>query len=265
MAALPSLAPLGLTRARPRAWPRPRHLRRERILLGDGARTTLYVAVHELARTRVRVLRFPRPTPLEGWCRAHAIDEAIVGGFFARPHGTPLGELRTAGIARSSVPFAAPWGEVRACLHVAGSGVRIARRHQLGAAPAGDLLQAGPLLVRHGVPVGGDEEGFAAGAAQFDSDITDGRYPRAAIALTAEDRLLAVACDGRADGEAGLTLPELAEALVALGARHALNLDGGGSTSLVCAGRLRNVPRESHGVALPGGRPVSTALVFIRR
>ena len=46
---------------------------------------------------------------------------------------------------------------------------------------------------------------------------------------------------------------------------NALNLDGGGSTSLVCGGALRNVPREEHGVVLPGGRAVSTALVFRSR
>ena len=74
--------------------------------------------------------------------------------------------------------------------------------------------------------------------------------------------LLAVACDGRARDDAGLTLGELADALVALGAVSAINLDGGGSTSLVCAGRLRNRPREAHGIVLPGGRAVSTALVF---
>jgi exopolysaccharide biosynthesis protein len=58
---------------------------------------------------------------------------------------------------------------------------------------------------------------------------------------------------------------EMAEALVALGAVRAINLDGGGSTSLVCGGRLRNRPREEHGIALPGGRPVSTALVLTPR
>jgi exopolysaccharide biosynthesis protein len=129
-----------------------------------------------------------------------------------------------------------------------------------------DLLQAGPLLVRHGMPcVNGDVEGFSAGQGQFDSDITARRYPRAALGLAPRGRLLAVACDGRADDEAGLTLAELAEALVALGARAALNLDGGGSTSLVCAGRLRNVPREDHGVVLAGGRPVSTMIALTPR
>jgi hypothetical protein len=257
MAALAHLASI--------ARPRPRHLRRERVALDDGARTTLHLASYDLARTRVRVVRLPHPQPLEDWCRTQGVDEAIVGGFFSRTGGNPLGELRTSGIARPSIPFLAPWDEVRACLHVAGTHPRIARRDELPATPAGDLLQAGPLLVRDGAPVAGDDEGFSAGAAQFDSDITEGRYPRAALALTADGRLLAAACDGRANDEAGMTLAELAETLVAFGARHALNLDGGGSTSLVCGGRLRNVAREAHGVRLPGGRPVCTALVFVPR
>ena len=58
--------------------------------------------------------------------------------------------------------------------------------------PRGDLLQAGPLLVRDGASVvtGGDDEGFTAGAHQFDSDISDGRHPRCAPALC-DRRLLA--------------------------------------------------------------------------
>jgi hypothetical protein len=245
---------------------RPRHLQRHRVVLNDGATTTLHVAMHDLRRTVPRVVRLPAPTPLERWCREHAVAEAIVGGFFVRPVGTPLGELRTSGIARPSRRFDAPWADVRACLHVVGGHVALAQRDALPAEPPGDLLQAGPLLVRDGVPcVAGDVEGFSAGAGQFDSDITAGRYPRAAIGLVPRGRLLAVACDGRADDEAGLTLAELAEALVALGAHTALNLDGGGSTSLVCAGRLRNVPREDHGVELAGGRPVSTVIAFVPR
>lgn len=245
---------------------RPRHLESHRVALGDGAATTVHVATHDLRRTVPRVVRLPAPAPLERWCREHGVAEAIVGGFFVRPVGTPLGELRTSGIARATLPFDAPWGDFRGCLHVLGGQVALARRDELPADPAGDLLQAGPLLVRGGAPcLDGDVEGFSAGQRQFDSDITAGRYPRAALGLTANGRLLAVACDGRADDEAGLTLTELAETLVALGASAALNLDGGGSASLVCAGRLRNVPREDHGVVLAGGRPVSTVIAFTPR
>lgn len=235
-----------------------------RLELGDGRATTLHVVAHDLRRTQVEVVRLPRPEPLGAWCRRRGIGEALVGGFYVRGPGTPLGELRTGGQRRASVPFDAPWGAVRACLHSGPDGVRIARRDELAAEPPGDLLQAGPLLVDAGAPVAGDPEGFSAGARQFDSDITAERHPRAALALTATE-LLAVACEGRADDEAGLDLAELADALVGLGARSALNLDGGGSTSLVTRGALVNVPREQHGVPLIGGRAITTAVTFSAR
>jgi hypothetical protein len=239
----------------------PAHVRRMRVGLRDGAATTVYVATYPLARTEVKVVRLPTPRPLEAWCRDSGIAEAIVGGFYARPHGTPLGELRTSGVLRRHVPFDGPWGDIRACLHVEGGIVRIARRDELAAAPGGDLLQAGPLLVRDGMTVDGDREGFSAGQRQFDSDITAGRYPRAALGMS-RDKLLAFVCDGRADHDAGMTMGELAETMVAFGAHSAINLDGGGSASLVAEGRLWNRPREEHGIELPGGRAVTTAVVF---
>ncbi|HEY5142739.1 MAG TPA: phosphodiester glycosidase family protein [Solirubrobacteraceae bacterium] len=244
----------------------PAHLRRLRLRLADGAATTAHVATHRLDRTRVRVERLPALTPLGAWCAEHEIEEALVGGFYQRDPGatfagSPLGELWVGGVQAASVPFTEPWGALRACVEVVGGEVRIARRDELAERCAGDLLQAGPLLVRDGEVVGGDAEGFSAGASQFDSDITVGRHPRAALGCDGE-RVIALACDGRADDEAGLTIGELAEAMRDLGAREALNLDGGGSASLVCGGTLRNVPRESHGLPVPGGRAIATALVF---
>jgi len=251
----------------------PAHLTRHRLTLRDGARTTLHVAEHDVARTEVRVVRLRRTEPLEAWCAREGIDEALVGGFYlrgARGGLTPLGELRTRGIRRRSVPFTAPWDATRACLHAVRGVVRLLPRDELPAAPPGDLLQAGPLLVSEGRATyvdGEDAEGFGAAAEQFDSDITAERHPRAAVALVGGPpaRVLAVACDGRDGDEAGLTLGELAQALAGLGATAALNLDGGGSTSLVCAGRLRNTPRAEPGVVLPQGRAVATALAFLPR
>jgi Phosphodiester glycosidase len=237
---------------------------RTRVLLADGARTTLHVATYDRSAFTPRVVAFEEPTQLASWCRRHGIRHAIVGGFFLRPAYMPLGHLQIGGEAIAHAPFDSPWDRMRACLHVDGGEISIARRGDLDRTRTGDLLQAGPLLVRDGVSVlddHSDAEGFSAGASQFDSDITAGRYPRAALGIDGE-RLIAVACDGRTRRDSGMTLSELADIMVGLGATQALNLDGGGSASLVHHGRLRNRPREEHGVDILGGRPVVTAVVF---
>lgn len=254
--------------ATPRSAPgAPGHLRRRRVVLHGGLRTTVYVAGYDLSRTSLRVGLLRRPAPLEAWCAARGVQEALVGGFFTRPETKSLGEVRTRGMTRASTPFDSPWDAMRACVHIEDGRPRIARRDALPRRPRGDLLQAGPLLLHEGeiaVRDGEDPEGFSAGASQFDSDITAGRHPRAALGVT-EDRLLAVACDGRSRTDAGLSLRELAEVLLDLGTHEAINLDGGRSTSLVCEGVLRNRPRADFGVPMPGGRPVATALVFTPR
>lgn len=238
-----------------------------RIRLDDGAETTVHVAVHDLARTELRVVVLDPVERLATWCRDAGVEEALVGGFFVRQGALPLGEVRCAGAPIPSVPFDAPWHRLRSCIHAGASAVTLATRADLPAEPGGDLLQAGPLLVSEGetlIRLGEDPEGFSAGRRQFDSDITAGRYPRAALGVGSRSAW-AVVCDGRADSEAGLTLGELAALMRALGARAAINLDGGGSASLVSGGRLVNRPREEHGVVLLEGRPISTALAFLPR
>jgi hypothetical protein len=256
--ALGSLAPLRVRRSR---------LERLRATLDDGATTTLHLASYHLSAFRPRVALLERPAPLVHWCSEQQVSDAVVGGFFVRPDAQPLGELRIDGEAVESVPFDAPWSRLRACVQISDEGVRIARRSDLGGEPPGDVLQAGPLLVANGRPAffeGEDVEGFSAGSAQFDSDITRGRYPRTALALIG-NLLVAAVCDGRGPTEAGMTLAELTDTLVQLGASDALNLDGGGSASLVYDGRLRNRPREEHGLDLLDGRPVVSAIVFDAR
>jgi hypothetical protein len=238
--------------------------RRGRLLLSGGATTTIHVACHDAERTEIRVVVLGGRERLEPWCARHGVREALVGGFFTRPDGTPLGEVRTHGVEREHVPVETPWHTVRSCLHVEGGDARIARRDRIAAAPRGDLLQAGPLLVAGGEVAYDperDDEGFKAAAHQFDPDPTAGRHPRAAIGL-ADGRILAVACDGRSRHDVGLTLLELARFMVALGCRDALNLDGGGSTALISGGRLQNFPRKDFELPEPGGRPLATALAF---
>jgi hypothetical protein len=234
-----------------------------RLALADGAATTLRVARFDRRDFGLRVVTIDPCATLLAWCAANGAEHAIVGGFYVRPGGPPLGEVWIDGEALPVAAFDPPWHEERACVHADGAEVSIRPRRELGEA-RGHLLQAGPKLVGGRRPLvrrGRDPEGFSAGARQFDSDITDGRYPRAALGLT-ERELIAVACEGRADEEAGLAMDELALALHELGSVEAINLDGGGSASLVVGGALLNTPREEHGRELAGGREIATALQF---
>jgi phosphodiester glycosidase len=234
-----------------------------RVRLSDGWETTVYLVRHPLANTSPRVVWFPEPQRLDHWCAAHGHPEAIVAGFFVRDPYRPLGEVRIDGSAIDHEPVTPPWASKRACVHIDG-GVRIAARKELDDDPAGDLLQAGPLLVSGGRSVvdGDDREGFSAGSGQFDSDITIERHPRCALGISATE-LLAVCCDGRRSGvDGGLTLGELARLLISFGAEEAINLDGGGSATLVHRGHLLNRPYSHQDQPAPESRPVVTALVF---
>ena len=235
-----------------------------RYRLADGAETTVYVVRYPRLETRLSIEHFAVPQPLDRWCRRSGIREAIVGGFFVRPRGPALGELWIDGRRIETEPIPDQYQAARAAIHIEQGEIRIAPRAELPARPTGHLLQAGPLLVHDGTPLRhlNDAEGFVAGAHQFDSDITAGRHPRAALAISDEE-LTALVCDGRRTGiDAGLTLTELADLIAALGANQAINLDGGGSTALVHRGHLLNHPYYAQDRPSRSPRPVATAAIF---
>ncbi len=233
--------------------------------LGDGEVTTLYAVRHPRSSTRARVVHFPRTERLDVWCTANEADEAIIGGFFVRDPYRPLGDLWIEGEPIPHESIVPPYADRRACVAVENGHIRLAPREDFPDTPAGDLVHAGPLLVRDRAVVfdpDEDREGFSAGAGQFDSDITDGRYPRAALGIST-DFLVAVACDGRRSRvDGGLSMLELAEVMVELGAESAINLDGGGSTTLVHRRHLLNRPYSTQDQAFPESRPIVSALVF---
>src|SRR5436305_3063834 len=80
--------------------------------LPDGLTTTLHIASFERAAIRVRVGLVAHPSTLLSWCRSRGVADAVVGGFFVRPHGTPLGELRIDGAECRTVPFERPWDQL---------------------------------------------------------------------------------------------------------------------------------------------------------
>ena len=100
------------------------------------------------------------------------------------------------------------------------------------------LVSGGPLLVEQGrVQVRAAEE-------QMAPDIAHGRAPRTALGLKKDGTLLLLVVDGRSATSSGLTLEELAQYLVKLGAESAVNFDGGGSSEMVINGRIVNKPSD---------------------
>jgi uncharacterized protein YigE (DUF2233 family) len=245
----------------------------ERVALGDDSKTTVHVLRQELRNTVVQVADLGSAKRVTDVCTEAGgrVVAAMSGGFFAREAGMPLGELWIGGRRRSHVPFPAPWRDIRGSLLVDGDGIAIGRRDALPSRPDGDLLQAGPVLVTDGRANAGlatDGEGFGAASGQFDSDITDGRYPRAAIGHDGA-YVYSVVVDGRSDSDVGMTLHELGTYMLErLGVVAALNLDGGGSATLVTKDsgdeyRVVNSPMDGYMQPTPGGsREVYSAVIF---
>jgi Phosphodiester glycosidase len=127
--------------------------------------------------------------------------------------------------------------------------------------PPADIVSGGPRLLAGGrVRVRSSAEGFnPLSAPWFHGSFVASRHPRTLAGVRRDGSLLLVTVDGRRPGwSAGVTLREGARVMRSLGARDALNLDGGGSTAMAVRGRAVNLPSD------PGGeRPVSDALLVL--
>jgi phosphodiester glycosidase len=125
----------------------------------------------------------------------------------------------------------------------------------------GDIVSGGPRLLAGGrVRVSSSAEGFnPLSAPWFHGSFVASRQPRTMAGVRRDGSLVLVTVDGRRPGwSAGVTLQEGARVMRSLGARDALNLDGGGSTAMAVRGRVANLPSD------PGGeRRVSDVLLVL--
>ena len=94
-----------------------------------------------------------------------------------------------------------------------------------------ELVGGGPFLVQNGVSSVGPR-----------GDAED-RHPRTAAGFSADStRLYLITVDGRQTTSVGITLPELAYFMTRLGIQTGMNLDGGGSTTMVVRDEIVNSP-----------------------
>ncbi|WP_167604955.1 phosphodiester glycosidase family protein [Maribellus sediminis] len=115
-----------------------------------------------------------------------------------------------------------------------------------------DIMVSGPLLVKNGILVEPDTVVF-----------NTTKHPRSAIGITSDYELLMVAADGRHEHKAaGLSIKELGILMQALGCKEAMNLDGGGSTTLWLKKEgVVNYPSDNKKFDHEGARAIANGIV----
>jgi len=126
--------------------------------------------------------------------------------------------------------------------------------------PDTDIVNGGPELVRDGRPhITAAADGMVQpGNPSFYYGWMHKRNPRTLAGVDAQGRTVLVTADGRSTDSLGLSIPESAAVAQALGLRDAMNLDGGGSTTMVSDGDVINHPSDA-----TGERPVGDALLIL--
>lgn len=124
----------------------------------------------------------------------------------------------------------------------------------------GTVLASGPLLLKDGDICSWDNCG---------KKFITTKHPRSALYVTPKS-VVFITVDGRSPGNAvGVNIPELAHLIKVLGGTDAINLDGGGSTTLWMSqegeGRVLNCPSDNKSFDHEGERSVSNAFFVKRR
>ena len=189
---------------------------------------------------------------------------AVNAGFFALADGRPSALLKKDGEVvggttrpRGAVAILEQKGRTH-LLFDRVTGGKSGYRTRLGTSPqewarARHAVSGAGLLVLDGRQIDDwTEERIAAG---FDT----ARHPRTIIGVDGAGAIWLVTVDGRNPQlSVGMSFTELQTLSRRLGLRAALNLDGGGSTTMVAGGRIVNTPSDP-----AGPRKVSDALLVV--
>ena len=127
--------------------------------------------------------------------------------------------------------------------------------------PSTDVVNGGPMLLQNGqLDVTAKRDGMVRtnDSNSFFYGWVHKRNPRTFAGVDAQGRTLLVTADGRQTTSLGLSLNEEAHVAKSLGMVTAMNLDGGGSTTMVQGNQITNSPSDA-----TGERPVGDALLLL--
>lgn len=172
------------------------------------------------------------------------------------------GEIPSGGSVLSGTGDAAQWLQTHAQL---GSKIDINTRilangRELPLKETLDVINGGPRLLRNGeIEITANAEGFNwQENPEFYYRFGVRRNPRTLAGITATGKLLLITVDGRQPGwSVGASFLESAKIMRSLGAVDAVNLDGGGSTTITINQQLVNRPSDA-----TGERPISDTITI---
>ncbi|MFJ4920325.1 phosphodiester glycosidase family protein [Streptomyces sp. NPDC088725] len=128
--------------------------------------------------------------------------------------------------------------------------IRDAKGRQVRLGAHDTIVSASPTLVENGqVHIDAKAEGtLDPKDLSFGYAWSNVRQPRTMAGIDQRGRLILATVDGRQPGVSeGFTLAEAARFMRSLGAKQALNLDGGGSSAMVVGGKLVNITSDATG------------------
>ncbi len=140
-------------------------------------------------------------------------------------------------------------------LRVLKKGKKVSLTNTVLPTQAEDIVGGVPQLIKNGkVEITWEQE-------KIGKEFVDTRHPRTAVAKLKDGKFLLITVDGRQPNvSVGMSLNELAEMLLEFGAVDAMNLDGGGSTTMVVKDKIVNLPSDKE-----GERKVSDAILVTLR
>lgn len=122
-----------------------------------------------------------------------------------------------------------------------------------------NVMTAGPMLIIDGKAV----------PQRDDRTFVTYRHNRTALGLKPDGTVILFTVDGRMKQSAGMSLTELEQTLLWLGCTNAINLDGGGSTTLYLRGYpengIVNYPTDNNRFDHKGERKVSNVIMIMEK
>lgn len=222
-----------------------------------------------------RIVQAPHIAMTSDLARQHGAEAAINGSYFNVKTGKPstfvqldgkvYGETTQAEAFRTDGAIMALGNNIKIYPFDSITGKELKKKYK-------NILAAGPLLLKDDVrkmaPVFKESNTPAKGGNAHSSDVPQGfykRHPRAFIGVTKDNQVMMVVVDGRFKGKAaGMSIDELSYLARQLGMTDALNLDGGGSSTLWNNRTgIINHPYDNKKFDHEGEREVVNAIVVI--